>query len=142
MPASVQHPTAVQQGVDIGKALLRTALPVADDLRPAFKMLSRVARIQAQLLQSWEVLATMTPADYAAFRDALGEASGFQSFQYRIAEYTLGNKNAALAEVFRHAPDIHNRVQAALHAPSLYDETLRLLRRRDFAIGSVGGSRC
>jgi len=104
------------------------------DLRPAFKMLSRVSAIQTQLIEVWSILSTMTPADYAAFRDSLGEASGFQSFQYRIVEFSLGNKNAAMAEVHRHDPVIYQQVQTALCAPSLYDETLRLLRRRDFSI--------
>ena len=100
-------------------------------LGPAFKMLSRASRIQEQLIQVWGVLSTMTPMDYAAFRDALGEASGFQSYQYRIVEFTLGNKNAALAKVHKHNPKIHAQVDAALRAPSLYDESLRLCARRD-----------
>jgi len=104
------------------------------DLGPAFKMLSRTSRIQKQLVDTWSVMSTMTPVDYAQFRDSLGQASGFQSYQYRIMEYTLGNKNAAMAKVHRHDPEIHTEVLAALNAPSLYDETLRLLKRRDFDI--------
>ena len=69
-----------------------------DDLSPAFKMLARVGRIQSQLIQSWDVLATLTPADYLSFRDQLGHASGFQSYQYRMIEFLLGNKNARLLE--------------------------------------------
>ena len=68
---------------------------IADDIEPAFKMMARVGRIQGQLLQAWEVLATMTPADYASFRDSLGASSGFQSHQYRLLEYLLGGRNAA-----------------------------------------------
>jgi len=75
----------------------------SDDLEPAFKMLSRVARVQAQLIQSWDVLGTMTPADYMRFRDSLGQSSGFQSWQYRLLEFMLGNKDARLIEV--HAKD-------------------------------------
>ncbi|MGZ5084885.1 MAG: tryptophan 2,3-dioxygenase, partial [Usitatibacter sp.] len=63
----------------------------ADDLQPAFKMLARVARIMAQLNQSWDVLSTLTPAEYSSFRDSLGSSSGFQSFQYRMIEFLLGN---------------------------------------------------
>lgn len=103
-------------------------------LDPAFKMLSRVSRIQSQLIEVWSVLSTMTPSDYLAFRDQLGEASGFQSYQYRIVEFTLGNKNAAMIPVHKHDPDVYARVKAALEAPSLYDEALRLLDRRDFDI--------
>lgn len=73
----------------------------ADDVRPAFKMLARVAAIQKQLIHSWDVLSTMTPSDYLSFRDALGTSSGFQSLQYRLVEFLLGNKNAAHLERFQ-----------------------------------------
>jgi tryptophan 2,3-dioxygenase len=106
------------------------------DLGPAFKMLARVARIQANLIQSWEILSTMTPFDYASFRGSLGKASGFQSFQYRMLEFRLGNKNAEFARVFESDSEIHARVLAALSEPSLYDEALALLARRGFAIPS------
>jgi tryptophan 2,3-dioxygenase len=105
-----------------------------DDLGPAFKMLARVSRVQAQLAQSWDVLSTMTPADYSAFRDALGKSSGFQSYQYRTLEFLIGNKNAAMIEVHRRSPEIYEQLHVALHSPSLYDESLRLLGRRGFAI--------
>ncbi len=104
------------------------------ELGPAFKMLARMARIQAGLIQSWEVLSTMTPFDYASFRSALGKASGFQSFQYRMLEFRLGNKNAELARVFESDSEIHASVQKALVEPSLYDEALILLSQRGFAI--------
>lgn len=107
---------------------------VADDLRPAFKMMSRVARIQAQMIQSWEVLATMTPADYTRMRDRLGTSSGFQSDQYREMEFILGNKDADMVALHVDEPVVHATLQAALEAPSLYDEALRLLARRGFAI--------
>lgn len=106
----------------------------ADNLRPAFKMLSRIARIQTQLLQSWEVLATMTPFDYMRFRDELGKSSGFQSYQYRMIEFTIGNKNARMIDAHRAHPEIYGMLKATLNAPSLYDETLKLLARRGFDI--------
>lgn len=105
-----------------------------DVLGPAFKMLARVARVQAQLTQSWDVLATMTPYDYSAFRASLGRSSGFQSYQYRSLEYLIGNKNAALIEVHRHDPAVYAKLEHLLHRPSLYDECLRLLARRGYAI--------
>jgi len=105
-----------------------------DALDPAFKMLARVSRVQAQLTQSWDVLSTMTPADYSAFRDSLGKSSGFQSYQYRTLEYLLGNKNGAMIEVHRRTPAIYQQLHEALHTPSLYDEALRLLGRRGFAL--------
>ncbi|HMN45628.1 MAG TPA: tryptophan 2,3-dioxygenase [Povalibacter sp.] len=105
-----------------------------DDLGPSFKMLARVSRIQAQLTQSWDVLATMTPAEYSAFRNQLGRASGFQSYQYRMLEFIIGNKNADMIEVHRRDPVHYDALQRMLHSPSIYDESLRLLSRRGFEI--------
>ncbi len=106
----------------------------ADDLEPAFKMLSRVARAQTQMIQSWDVLGTMTPADYMRFRDSLGQSSGFQSWQYRLLEFMLGNKDARLIEVHASDPPNYALLGRELATPSLYDETLKLLARRGFAI--------
>lgn len=108
-----------------------------DQLQPAFKMLARVSRIQAQMIQSWDVLSTMTPADYATFRDALGHSSGFQSFQYRTMEFLLGNKERAMLAPHRHRPDLHEPLRAVLEGPSLYDEAQRMLARRGFAIDAA-----
>ncbi|MFZ3321335.1 MAG: tryptophan 2,3-dioxygenase [Usitatibacter sp.] len=105
-----------------------------DDLPPAFKMLSRVARIMAQLNQSWDVLGTLTPAEYSSFRADLGASSGFQSFQYRSIEFLLGNKNAVMMEPHRHRPDVFNALDALLREPSLYDEAIRVLARRGFKV--------
>jgi tryptophan 2,3-dioxygenase len=101
-----------------------------DDLGPTFKMLARVSTIQQQLLQSWDVLATITPSDYSAFRNTLGKSSGFQSPQYRMLEFLIGNKNADTIKVFCGDPPTHELLARALRAPSLYDEVLRLLSRR------------
>ncbi len=106
----------------------------ADDLQPAFKMLARVSRVQSQLIQSWDVLSTLTPSEYMSFRGGLGSASGFQSHQYRLIEFRLGNKNPAMLEPHRHDPVIHKRLAAALAEPSLYDEAIRLLAARGLAI--------
>ena len=105
-----------------------------DDLGPSFKMLARVSRIQAQLTQSWDVLATMTPAEYSAFRNNLGRSSGFQSYQYRLLEFIIGNKNADMITVHQREPQHYEALQRMLHSPSLYDESLRLLSRRGFEI--------
>ncbi len=101
-----------------------------DDLAPSFKMLARVSRIQEQLLHAWDVLATITPSDYAAFRNSLGTSSGFQSYQYRMLEFLIGHKNAMTIESYRDEPLLYASLQRALRAPSLYDEALRLLSRR------------
>ena len=105
-----------------------------DDLQPAFKMLARVSRIMAQLIQAWDVLSTLTPSEYLAFRETLGRSSGFQSYQYRTIEFLLGNKNAHLVAPHAHRADISGPLEAVLNAPSLYDEAIRLLARRGFTI--------
>jgi tryptophan 2,3-dioxygenase len=105
-----------------------------DTLPPAFKMLARVARVMAQLNQSWDVLSTLTPAEYSSFRGSLGASSGFQSFQYRMIEFLLGNKDAHRMEPHRHKPKLHGALEALFAAPSLYDEAIRVLARRGFAI--------
>jgi tryptophan 2,3-dioxygenase len=106
----------------------------SDDLEPAFKMLSRVARIQTQLIQSWEVLSTMTPSDYSKFRDSLGQSSGFQSWQYRLLEFVLGSRESRLIEVHAHDEPAYSALKRELATPSLYDESIRLLARRGFDI--------
>ncbi len=105
-----------------------------DELAPCFKMLTRVGQIQRQLVHAWDVLATLTPFDYSSFRNQLGRASGFQSWQYRLLEFTIGNKNRDLIAVQRRDPAAYQLLAQALAAPSLYDETLRLLSRRGFGI--------
>ena len=105
-----------------------------DELDPTFKMFGRVARVQTQLISTWDVLSTMTPFEYSAFRNALGRSSGFQSFQYRMLEFLLGNKNADLIAVHRRDAQAYEALERALDAPSLYDEALRLLSRRGYGI--------
>ncbi len=105
-----------------------------DDLDPSFKMFNRIARIQAQLLAVWEVLSTMTPFDYSAFRNALGRSSGFQSQQYRLLEFVLGNKHAAMIEVHQPQAQVYAEFKRVLEMPSLYDEVLRLLSRRGYGV--------
>jgi tryptophan 2,3-dioxygenase len=105
-----------------------------DDLPPAFKMLARVSKIMEQLVHAWDVLATMTPPEYSAMRPYLGQSSGFQSFQYRCIEFSLGNKNAAMLKPHSHSAERLELVQTAYEAPSLYDEALRLLSRRGIAL--------
>jgi len=105
-----------------------------DNLPTAFKMLSRVARIFEQLNSAWDVLRTMTPSEYTEFRNALGQSSGFQSHQYRLVEYVLGNRNKAMLKPHAHKPEVHALLQAELLVPSLYDEALRLLARKGIGI--------
>jgi tryptophan 2,3-dioxygenase len=101
----------------------------ADRAQEAFKMLARVARIFEQLNSAWDVLRTMTPSDYTTFRTTLGQSSGFQSWQYRLIEYAVGNRNLAMLRPHAHRPDLTARLEEELARPSLYDEALRHLSR-------------
>ena len=105
-----------------------------DALEQAFKMLSRVSRIFEQLNNAWDVLRTMTPSEYTRFRSALGQSSGFQSWQYRQIEFMIGNRNKAMLQPHDHRPDLRSRLEDELARPSLYDEALRLLARNGLPI--------
>ena len=111
------------------------------DLSPAFKMLARVSRIMNNLIQAWDILSTLTPTEYSAFRDSLGKSSGFQSHQYRALEFMFGNKNPALLKPFEHRPEIHTMLSGLLNSPSLYDEAIRLLARRGFVLDRLATDR-
>lgn len=108
-----------------------------DELPPAFKMLARVTAIMHQLIQAWDVLSTLTPSEYMAFRAQLGHSSGFQSYQYRAIEFLLGNKNRAMLAPHAHRPDLHGWLTTLLEAPSFYDEALRLVDRRGVHIDAA-----
>ncbi|MCC6426532.1 MAG: tryptophan 2,3-dioxygenase [Phycisphaerales bacterium] len=105
-----------------------------DKLEPSFKILARVKHIQAQLLDQWSVLATLTPTEYIQFRHVLGPASGVQSHQNRLIEFLMGNKDRRMLAVFQHKPVIHAELTAALEGPSIYDEFLRFLSRRGLPV--------
>ena len=105
-----------------------------DELEPCFKVLARVKQVQQQMFHQWGVLETLTPAEYARFRHVFGQASGFQSVQFRLLEFLLGNKDASYLAVFEHDAEATRRLRAALEAPSLYDEFLRLLARRGLPV--------
>jgi tryptophan 2,3-dioxygenase len=106
----------------------------ADRLQPCLKKLARVSKIMEQLVHAWDVLATMTPPEYTAMRPFLGQSSGFQSYQYRQIEFSLGNKNAAMLEPHAHRPDLYAQVKQAYETPSLYDEALRALDRQGLPV--------
>ena len=115
---------------------LRAAIDnVANDrTAPAFKMLARVSRIMEQLVHAWDVLATMTPPEYSAIRPYLARSSGFQSWQYRCIEFGLGNKHESMLKPHEHKPEVLAIVEQAWHAPSLYDESLRMLARNGVSV--------
>jgi tryptophan 2,3-dioxygenase len=112
-----------------------------DRLGPALKMMARVSRIQEQLIQSWGVLATITPSDYSRMRAALGTSSGFQSVQHRLVEFMLGKKNPRMIEVHAGAPAAQQQLADELARPSLSDEAIALLARRGLPIPSAASAR-
>ena len=131
----IQHQTSeLWMKLAIHELNVTCQLIAADDLQPAFKTLSRVSRILEQLNSAWDVLRTMTPSEYTKFRGALGQSSGFQSWQYRMIEFLVGNKNAAIIHVFQHDKAVVERLEAVRRAPSIYDLTIQLLDRRGLDI--------
>jgi tryptophan 2,3-dioxygenase len=100
-----------------------------DEVAPAMKMLARMSRIFEQLNNAWDVLRTMTPSEYTRFRSQLGQSSGFQSRQYRLIEFLLGNRNHAMLKPHAHDVETTQLLEAELATPSLYDEVLRLADR-------------
>ena len=131
----VQHQTSeLWMKLMLHELRAAVAAVAGDRLGVAFKMLARVSRIMAQLVHAWDVLATMTPPEYSAIRPYLAQSSGLQSWQYRCVEFRLGNKSAAMLTPHAHAPARLAEVEAAWRAPSLYDESLRLLARRGLAV--------
>jgi len=116
---------------EIGAAIMHLQ---QDQLPQAVKNLARVRHVQNQLYNQWKVLDTLTPAEYLEFRHVFGKASGFQSAQYRILEFTLGNKNRATTAVYKHQPEWYARLMDALNSPSLYEEFLMYLKRRGMPI--------
>ena len=100
-----------------------------DEVARVIKLLARIKQIQTQLVSQWSVLATLTPGAYENFRGVLGTASGFQSLQYRVLDFKLGNKNRNMLQMFRHNLDYYRALKSALENPGLYDEFLRYLYR-------------
>jgi tryptophan 2,3-dioxygenase len=111
---------------------LAQALVRAGDLVPAYKSMARISRIQAVMTQSWDILATLTPADYLRFRGVLGTSSGFQSDQFRRVEAMLGLKDPRFLAYHEDRPEAHAALKAAIESPSLYDDALHQLARAGF----------
>jgi tryptophan 2,3-dioxygenase len=131
----IQHQTAeLWMKLMIHELTAAIAHVQAGRLAPCFKILARVKQIQRQLFEQWGVLETLTPSEYALFRDVLGPASGLQSFQFRAIEFLLGNKQAPLLQLQRHDPPAHAYLDRLLKSPSLYDEFLRYLARKGMPV--------
>jgi tryptophan 2,3-dioxygenase len=110
------------------------ALVEKDSFAPAYKALARVNRIQSVMTLSWDVLSTLTPVDYLAFRDVLGTSSGFQSAQFRALEYRLGLKDPAYLQHYPEGTAERVRLEAAIEAPSLRDAASSALVRAGFDV--------
>lgn len=131
----VQHQTSeLWMKLAIHELSATCRLIAADDLQPAFKTLSRVSRILEQLNSAWDVLRTMTPSEYTQFRGLLGQSSGFQSWQYRVIEFLVGNKNAAMTLIHADDKAVAEQLEGVRRAPSIYDLTIQLLHRRGLGI--------
>jgi tryptophan 2,3-dioxygenase len=131
----IQHQTSeLWMKLAIHELRATCRLIATDDLQPAFKTLSRVSRILEQLNSAWDVLRTMTPREYTEFRGSLGQSSGLQSWQYRMIEFLVGNKNAAMIHTRQHDQAAVGQLEAARLAPSIYDLTIQLLDRRGLCI--------
>ncbi|WP_309087608.1 tryptophan 2,3-dioxygenase [Phenylobacterium sp.] len=113
---------------------LAKRLVAAGDVEPAYKALARVSRIQTIMTLSWDVLATMTPADYLSFRESLGTSSGFQSHQFRTLEYLLGLKDESFLRFHAERPEALAQLKAALEQPSLYDVAIAQLPKHGLAV--------
>ncbi|MEV7772382.1 tryptophan 2,3-dioxygenase family protein [Kitasatospora sp. NPDC086791] len=105
-----------------------------DDLPAALAALRRGTHAQDVLVESWDLLATMTPQEFNSFRSLFGEASGFQSAAFLHLEFLLGNKNAALLKMYDGMPQTQDELIGALRSPGLYDEALALLARHGLAL--------
>ncbi|MFD2208569.1 tryptophan 2,3-dioxygenase [Virgibacillus halophilus] len=105
-----------------------------DEMQPAFKMLSRVSKLQAQIIQVWDVLSTMTPSEYLEFRDKLGKASGFQSYQHRLIEFLLGYKTKQILKIYKKDEAVYEMLENAYRMPSVYDVSIKALDRAGLTI--------
>lgn len=112
-----------------------------DKMQAAFKMLARVTKIQTQIIQAWDVLSTLTPAEYLEFRDKLGKASGFQSFQYRQIEFALGYKTKFILKIYEKDSKLYNELEKAYHSPSIYDVAIQALAKAGFKLNPAAVNR-
>ncbi|WP_445662687.1 tryptophan 2,3-dioxygenase [Cytobacillus sp. FSL R7-0696] len=106
----------------------------ADDLSTAQKCLSRVTKTQSQIIQAWDVLSTLTPSEYIEFRPFLGQASGFQSYQYRMIEFALGYKTPHVLKIYQKDADLKKELLKSYAAKSLYDVSIHCLQRNGLTI--------
>jgi tryptophan 2,3-dioxygenase len=105
-----------------------------DDLPSAAKHFRRVHTIQRLLEQQVDILETMAPQEFNAFRDHLHPASGFQSLQFRELEFACGVRRTEVLKWIEIDDAQRARLERRLAEPSLYDRMKALLARRGFAV--------
>jgi tryptophan 2,3-dioxygenase len=106
----------------------------ADDLDGALAAIRRSVHHLRSLDASWGSLLWLTPAEFNGFRDQLGEASGFQSYEYRHVEFLLGLKAESVVRPHKGLPAVHADLLRALADPSLEDDVLAYLARRGLPV--------
>jgi tryptophan 2,3-dioxygenase len=105
-----------------------------DDLLRVAKHFRRIHTIQRLLEQQVDILETMTPQEFNAFRDNLNPASGFQSVQFREVEFACGLRRTDVLQFVELDAAQRARLERRANEPSLYDHLKALLRRRGFAV--------
>src|SRR5439155_2487168 len=93
----------------------------ADDVFFARHRLHRVYVIEKLLIEQIEVLETMSPQDFLAFRSKLAPASGFQSVQFREIEFLSGLKDPKYVARLEASPEEMSRLRKRLEEPSVDD---------------------
>lgn len=116
------------------EALRARSLLDSDSVTPALRTLRRLRHVCSILNNTWDLLSSISPTEYAEFRDQLSDGSGFQSYMYRHMEFLLGNKNPLMVDVHRFDENTHRDLLRTLAEPSLYDAALRLLWRRGLPV--------
>ncbi|MBV8332116.1 MAG: tryptophan 2,3-dioxygenase [Candidatus Eremiobacteraeota bacterium] len=105
-----------------------------DDLLRVTKHFRRIHTIQRLLEQQVDILETMTPQEFNAFRDRLNPASGFQSIQFREVEFACGLRRSDVLKYVELDDAQRARLERRASEPSLYDHLKALLKRRGFAV--------
>lgn len=106
----------------------------ADDLSRALHTLKRILTILKVLVAQLDILETMTPLDFLAFRRRLEQASGLQSFQFRELEFVLGRKRRSVFARYPRESEAWRRLEARFEASTLWDAFLRFLAGEGYEI--------
>lgn len=121
------------------KLMLHETEAMVQDLRSgsvsrALKKLRRIVGVMDLMVKQINLLNTLTPVEFAGFRDHLRPASGFQSIQFRVIEFTYGIREAFFLQFFDKEPDKKAELEATLKKPTVYDEFVRALAKAGFKV--------